>query len=188
MASFDLAIYNSSIHYSTDYRRTLSEARRCLRSSGQVVIVDSPVYKRPEHGEQMRAERHELFERQYGFRSDSLSRASSIFDEADARIARLRVEYRMAPQHGRGTGLGWALRPWKARLLSQASAVAVPDSCGQVSRFDDYSPAPACRASEESPFSAGDSLDCRGSRRQRGLRHRRWQSRSATRCARSTES
>jgi hypothetical protein len=32
--SFDLAIYNSPIHYSADYRRTLTEARRCLRRSG----------------------------------------------------------------------------------------------------------------------------------------------------------
>src|SRR6185369_10934332 len=29
--SLDVAIYNASIHYSTDYRRTLAEARRCLR-------------------------------------------------------------------------------------------------------------------------------------------------------------
>ena len=32
--SLDLVIYNASIHYSTDYRRTLAETRRCLRPDG----------------------------------------------------------------------------------------------------------------------------------------------------------
>jgi ubiquinone/menaquinone biosynthesis C-methylase UbiE len=115
-ATFDLAIYNSSIHYSTDYRRTLSETRRCLRSSGRVVIMDSPVYKLPEHGEQMRAERHELFEQRYGFRSDAVA-SIEYFDEGTLQsLAReLKIEWRRSrPWYG----LGWASRPWKARLLS----------------------------------------------------------------------
>ena len=43
---FDWAIFNCSLHYSTDYRRTLEEALRCLRPHGQILILDSPVYKR----------------------------------------------------------------------------------------------------------------------------------------------
>lgn len=116
-AAFDLAIYNSSIHYSTDYRRTLAEARRCLRPSGRVIIMDSPVYNLPEHGEQMRTERHELFERQFGFRSDSVP-SIEYFDEAtlDSLGRDLNIEWgRSRPWYG----LGWALRPWKARLASR---------------------------------------------------------------------
>lgn len=115
--SFDLAIYNSSIHYSTDYRRTLAEARRCLRTSGRVVIMDSPVYRLPEHGEQMRTERHELFARQYGFRSDAVP-SIEYFDEAMlASLGReLKIEWsRSQPWYG----LAWAMRPWKARLASK---------------------------------------------------------------------
>ena len=115
--AFDLAIYNSSIHYSTDYRRTLSEARRCLGSSGQVVIMDSPVYKLSEHGEKMRAERHELFESRYGFRSDAVP-SIEYFDEAalESLARELQIEWRRSrPWYG----LEWALRPWKARLLSK---------------------------------------------------------------------
>lgn len=115
--AFDLAIYNSSIHYSTDYRRTLAEARRCLLPSGRVVIMDSPVYRLAEHGEQMRTERHELFARQYGFRSDALP-SIEFFDEAMlAALAReLNIEWsRTRPWYG----IGWAMRPWKARLASR---------------------------------------------------------------------
>lgn len=116
-AAFDLAIYNSSLHYSTDYRRTLAEARRCLRPSGHVVIMDSPVYRLPEHGEQMRAERHELFARQYGFRSDAVP-SIEYFDEAmlESLGRELNIEWsRSRPWYG----VAWAMRPWKARLASK---------------------------------------------------------------------
>ncbi|HEY3825495.1 MAG TPA: class I SAM-dependent methyltransferase [Bryobacteraceae bacterium] len=116
-ATFDLAIYNSSIHYSTDYRRTLSETRRCLRNSGRVVIMDSPVYKLHEHGEQMRAERHNFFERRYGFRSDAVASIEYFDEDTLQSLAReLKIEWRRSqPWYG----FGWASRPWKARLLSR---------------------------------------------------------------------
>lgn len=116
-ATFDLAIFNSSIHYSIDYRRTLRETKRCLRRSGRVVIMDSPIYKRAEHGEQMRAERHEQFERRYGFRSDAVP-SIEYFDEAtlDELASELNIEWqRRQPWYG----LAWALRPWKARLRAR---------------------------------------------------------------------
>jgi SAM-dependent methyltransferase len=116
-AVFDLAIYNSSIHYSTDYRRTLTEARRCLRPTGRIVIMDSPVYRVPEHGEQMRTERHEHFARQYGYRSDSVP-SIEYFDEPmlECLARELNIEWsRSQPWYG----LAWALRPWKARLAAR---------------------------------------------------------------------
>jgi SAM-dependent methyltransferase len=115
--SFDLIIYNSSIHYSTDYRRTLSETKRCLKQSGRVVIMDSPVYKCHEHGIRMRNEKHEHFERQYGFRSDT-ARSIEFFDEAElAALARdLNIDWqRSRPWYG----LQWAMRPLLARLASK---------------------------------------------------------------------
>jgi ubiquinone/menaquinone biosynthesis C-methylase UbiE len=114
---FDLAIFNSSIHYSTDYRRTLTETRRCLRHSGRIVIMDSPIYKRAEHGEQMRTERHAQFERTYGFRSDAVP-SIEYFDEAtlDALASELSIDWRRSqPWYG----ISWALRPWKARLRAR---------------------------------------------------------------------
>lgn len=113
-ACCDLAVFNASVHYSTDYSRTLAEARRCLRPGGMIVILDSPVYKRREHGEMMRAERHSLFESQYGFRSDALP-SIEFFDlqmlQELSRTLKLRWEI-----HKPWYGWRWHLRPWIARM------------------------------------------------------------------------
>jgi len=111
--SLDLAIYNASIHYSPDYRRTLSEIRRCLKPEGSFLIVDSPVYRRTEHGEMMRRERHQMFQSVYGFASDSLQ-SLEFFDEPmlDALARDLGIRWRIyRPWYG----WQWAMRPWKAR-------------------------------------------------------------------------
>jgi SAM-dependent methyltransferase len=112
-ASLDLAIYNASIHYSTDYRRTLAEIRRCLAPGGCFLIVDSPVYRRREHGEMMRKERHRQFQSQYGFASDTLQ-SIEYFDEP--MLEDLRRDLGISWQIYRPWyGWQWAMRPWKAR-------------------------------------------------------------------------
>jgi ubiquinone/menaquinone biosynthesis C-methylase UbiE len=111
--SVDLAIYNAAIHYSTDYRRTLAEMRRCLKPGGRFLIIDSPVYKLHEHGEMMRRERHKQFQAQYGFASDTLE-SIEYFDLEMLRelSASLGISWRVyRPWYG----WQWALRPWKAR-------------------------------------------------------------------------
>jgi SAM-dependent methyltransferase len=114
-ARFDLIVYNASIHYSTNYRGTLEAAKRCLRPEGRVVILDSPVYRRREHGERMVAERHAGFERQYGFRSDSVPSIEFLDEGMLAELAQdLRLEWRrLRPWYG----WRWSLRPWKARIF-----------------------------------------------------------------------
>jgi SAM-dependent methyltransferase len=116
-ASFDLAVFNSSLHYSSDYRRTFTEVRRCLRPSGVVAVVDSPVYKMPEHGERMRAERHAHFERTYGFRSDALGSIEYLDEPALAGLSReLGIKW---TRRRAWYGWRWAFRPWRARLKGQ---------------------------------------------------------------------
>ena len=112
-ASVDLAIYNASIHYSTDYRRTLAELRRCLNPAGYFLIVDSPVYRRREHGEAMRRERHQQFQATYGFASDTLASIEYFDEEMLAELGRdLGISWQV---HKPWYGWQWALRPWKAR-------------------------------------------------------------------------
>ena len=116
-SSFDLAIFNASLHYSTDYRRTLAELRRCLRSSGRFVIIDSPIYQRHEDGERMRAERHDEFERRYGFRSDAMPSLEYLDEPTLDKLADdLNIEWVV---HRPWYGWKWWWRPWKARLLGR---------------------------------------------------------------------
>lgn len=113
-SSFDLVVFNASFHYSADYARTLREVRRCLRGDGRVVILDSPVYAAREHGERMREERQQSFERQYGFRSEAL-RSVEFFDEQMLRD--LASELNMTWEiHRPWYGWRWHLRPWQAKL------------------------------------------------------------------------
>jgi ubiquinone/menaquinone biosynthesis C-methylase UbiE len=111
---FDAVLFNASLHYSSDYSRTLAEARRCLRLGGRVIVLDSPVYQLREHGEMMRRERHEQFLAQYGTESDHL-RSIEYLDLAtiDELARELGIEWRI---HRPWYGVQWHLRPWKARL------------------------------------------------------------------------
>jgi SAM-dependent methyltransferase len=117
--TFDLAIYNSSFHYSEDYQRTLRNVRSCLRPSGCVVIMDSPVYRRREDGARMVEERHSLFQRQYGFRSNAIA-SREFLDEPllDELSSELNLKWRIwRPWYG----FSWWLRPVRARLAGRRS-------------------------------------------------------------------
>ncbi len=111
--SIDIAIFNSSFHYSSDYRRTLTAIRRCLREDGRFVVIDSPVYAKPDDGEQMRSERQASFVKTYGFRSESLGSIEYLDEPLIASLAdELGIDWqRSYPWYG----WRWALRPWRAR-------------------------------------------------------------------------
>ena len=113
--SFDLVIFNSSFHYSTDYFTTLTGVKRCLRASGAIAILDSPVYKRREHGERMVRERHCEFALRYGFRSDALP-SIEFLDQQRLRILAQALSLRWTiyrPWYG----WPWHVRPLRAMLL-----------------------------------------------------------------------
>ena len=114
---FDLVIFNSSLHYSTDYQSTLAEAMRCLHPGGRVVIMDSPIYRQSADGERMREERHRQFEAEYGFASDSISSIEYLAAGMPASWSReLGIRWEI---HRPWYGWSWALRPWKARLAGR---------------------------------------------------------------------
>jgi SAM-dependent methyltransferase len=69
----DLAVFNASLHYSTDYVRTLRELLRVLRRGGTLVILDSPMYSDPTSGQRMVQEREARFLQTYGFASNALA-------------------------------------------------------------------------------------------------------------------
>jgi len=114
-AQFDVVIFNASLHYSVDYRRTLQEALRCLRRGGHLIVADSPFYRREESGQKMLQEKRAAFNRQFGFSSDSIqSREYLTPDTLNDLSAELSLKWKV---HKPWYGLSWALRPMKATLM-----------------------------------------------------------------------
>ena len=112
---FDIAIFNASLHYSVDYEQTLREALRCLRRPAYIVIADSPFYRHDNSGKLMREEKHAGFQKQFGFRSDSIPSREFLTQEIlDDLAQKLGLAWQvLRPWYG----LSWALRPLKARVL-----------------------------------------------------------------------
>ena len=106
-ASFDLALYNASLHYATDLGRALADARRVVRPGGSVVILDSPFYRTAVAGEAMLRERERTTRAVFPALADDLLALGSIeyltpagLGEAALRLGlrfrRLRVLYPFA--------------------------------------------------------------------------------------------
>jgi len=114
---FDVAIFNASFHYSTDYEKSLREVIRCLRYSGFVIIADTPCYWRDESGKRMVEERRASFERQFGVPSDDTRREEYLTPATlDALAQSLGIQWNVGkPWYG----LQWAFRPAKARVLGR---------------------------------------------------------------------
>lgn len=113
-AQFDVIIFNASFHYAEDYEAALSEALRCLKPGGRVIISDTPWYSREESGRQMVAERHAAFRQRFDSASNSLKSQEFLTDERlqgleDSCSIRWTI-------HRPWYGWKWALRPWIARI------------------------------------------------------------------------
>jgi SAM-dependent methyltransferase len=71
-ASFDIAVFNASLHYARDLRRVLAEAQRVVRPGGALAIMDSPFYARDVDGAAMVIEKRARGEALFGMRSTIL--------------------------------------------------------------------------------------------------------------------
>jgi SAM-dependent methyltransferase len=113
-SQFDVAVFNGSLHYAEDYPTTLREALRVLRPGGQLVVMDSPVYRQAHSGQQMVQERERHFEQKYGFPSNALDSEHYLtHDRLDTLAETLGLRWRL---HRPFYGARWALRPLRARL------------------------------------------------------------------------
>jgi SAM-dependent methyltransferase len=115
--AIDLAIFNASLHYSTDYTTTLRETLRVLRQQGTLVILDSPTYHDPTSGARMVQERQRRFLATYGFASNALPSEHFL---TDARLRELAAELGLAwqvhtPALDWRTALGRAISGLRAR-------------------------------------------------------------------------
>ncbi|MBX6365018.1 MAG: methyltransferase domain-containing protein [Gemmatimonadetes bacterium] len=69
---WDLAVFNASLHYALDLAVVLREAARVVRPGGRIVVLDSPFYRRAEHGEAMVVEKRAAAAARFGERADAL--------------------------------------------------------------------------------------------------------------------
>jgi SAM-dependent methyltransferase len=113
-SQFDLAIFNSSFHYSENYEKTFAEALRCVRARGTVIIADTPWYSDEWSGLRMLDERRALFIKRYGFPSDELKSLEYLTDQRLGAIER-RFDIQWQT-HRPFYGIRWHMRPLLARL------------------------------------------------------------------------
>jgi ubiquinone/menaquinone biosynthesis C-methylase UbiE len=116
-AQFDLAAFNASFHYSENYSQTLQETLRCLRRPGHLLIIDSPFYGSESSGRAMVEEKHAQFQKRFGFRSDSIASQEFLTKDILENLGeRHGIKWDL---HEPWYGVGWAMRPWYARMLGR---------------------------------------------------------------------
>lgn len=110
----DLVVFAGSFHYATNYVSTLREARRVLHEAGQIVILESPVYRKASSGEQMVTERKQRLRHEHGISADTLEHQNYLTRGSLREIGhQLQLEWRsITPFYG----WGWTLAPLFARL------------------------------------------------------------------------
>ena len=115
--SVDIVLFNASLHYSLDYKTTLTESLRALKDTGLLVILDSPVYRDPKSGQEMVRKRESQFTKQVGFASDNLRSENYLtYARLDDLARELGLTWKLITPF---YNLRWTLRPWLAKLLGR---------------------------------------------------------------------
>jgi SAM-dependent methyltransferase len=112
-SSFDLIIFNASLHYSPDILKTVRDTMGLLTAGGMMYILDSPLYRDADSGRSMVRERRESARRHHGVQIAEEHAGNFLTQET---VDRLRGTYGvevLLPRYG----VRWRLRPLLARLL-----------------------------------------------------------------------
>jgi SAM-dependent methyltransferase len=132
----DLAIFNASLHYSPDYLKSLREVTRVLKSTGKIIVLDTPVYHSAESGRQMVLERRALFTKLYGLPSDALPSENFLTYTRIEELSNLTgIRWKFIEPY---YGIRWAVRPWIARILRRREPakfvllIGEPEFTGQI--------------------------------------------------------
>jgi SAM-dependent methyltransferase len=118
-ASFDLAVFNASLHYAFDLRATLEEAVRIVRRGGRIVILDSPFYETEAAGLAMVEEKGLAAVERFGDLADDLAALPFVeFLTAERLAAASAGDGRALSWHRHRVRypLGYEARPLLARL------------------------------------------------------------------------
>ena len=116
-ASFDVAVFNASLHYATDLSAVLAEAARVVRPGGRLAILDSPFYRREADGAAMVAEKTADAARRFGERAETLMALPFIEFLTRERLAAASTAIGVQWRRARVTyPLWYELRPLSAKL------------------------------------------------------------------------
>jgi SAM-dependent methyltransferase len=116
-ASFDIAVFNASLHYATDLAVVLAEAARVVRPGGRLAILDSPFYRREADGAAMVAEKTAGAVRRFGSRAGTLMSLPFIEFLTRERLAAASAPLGVKWRRSRVSyPLWYELRPLKAML------------------------------------------------------------------------
>lgn len=116
-ASFDIAVFNASLHYATDLAAVLKEAARVVRPGGRLAILDSPFYRHEADGLAMVAEKAADAPRRFGARAGTLMALPFIEFLTRERLAEVSAPIGVEWKRSRVVyPLWYELRPLAARL------------------------------------------------------------------------
>jgi SAM-dependent methyltransferase len=116
--SFDVTLFNASLHYAQDLGRTLAEASRVTRHGGVLAILDSPFYRSAADGEAMVAEKKSHGTAVFGAQADVLLSPNFIEYLTPERLSAARPELRWTRKRVRYP-LWYELRPLTAWLKDE---------------------------------------------------------------------
>ena len=116
-ASFDIAVFNASLHYAADLPAVLAEAARVVRPGGRLAILDSPFYRRETDGRAMVAEKTAEASRRFGDRATTLMSLPFVEFLTRERLAKASAPIGVTWRRTRVLyPLWYELRPLTARL------------------------------------------------------------------------
>ena len=113
--SFDIMYFNASLHYSPDPVQTILLTLRLLNERGTMYILDSPLYRNPESGRRMIAERQDSYRTKFGIElPDDLAGGFLTYGQLEQIKQQCSVQL-MEPEYG----FLWNHRPVLARFLGR---------------------------------------------------------------------
>jgi ubiquinone/menaquinone biosynthesis C-methylase UbiE len=116
----DIAVFNASLHYSSDIQCTLAEAARVVRPGGAISIVDSPFYRSEQYGRAMVAQKQRDGRKIFGEHASILLGTRSIEFLTEKRLSQASASSSLRWTRKRVSYPVWyELRPFTAALLGK---------------------------------------------------------------------
>lgn len=113
--SFDVIVFNASLHYSSDPVRTVQRTLPLLTTQGTIYILDSPLYHHSESGETMVRERIAYYHLRFGIQPPAKPVQSYL---TFRQIEEIRTFANVTTQEP-NYGFFWRMRPWLAFLFQR---------------------------------------------------------------------